>query len=328
MSAWPDTIDEVLGSDLAVALAYVTPASGVVVAPVTNLGLRDREAGTLTVTSSLGLWKKLDRIRRDPRVAVAFHTREHGFSDRPEYVLVQGTASFSPRPDRAWLESIRENWERFLGPRDFGPLWDRWLHAYTWERVAVEIAVERLIVWPDLACRGAREVHGAPLPAQPPPVQRRPARGTGPRVNHARAAAKARRLPNLLLGWVGTDGFPIVAPVEVNRTDVHGIVLEAPEGLVPAGGRRAGLTAHWFSPRVTGQDQRIHTGWLEAASDRRRILYAPHTQAGYRLPPSKLLYRLAAGFVTRRGIRQARRAGFLPAFASAPGHPSSRTDAG
>ncbi len=278
--------------------------------PVSGLGLRDREAGTVTVTTSLGLWKKLERMRRNPHVALAFHTREHGFSDRPEYVLVQGTASVPAGADRAWLESIGESWERFLGPREVGPLWDRWLRVYTWERVGVEIEVERLVVWPDLACRGPHEVLGAELPAEPAAPQRPPARGTGPRIKSARAARRAERLPYALLGWVGADGFPVVVPVEVEGADERGIVLEAPPGLVPPGGRRAGLTAHSFSPQVIGQEQRIHTGWLEAEPDGRRVVYAPHTETGYRLPASKLLYRLAAGFVTRRGVRGARRAGF------------------
>jgi hypothetical protein len=308
---WSDTVDDVLRGDLTVGLASITSASGVVIIPVTNLGLRDREAGTITVTTSLGLWRKLARIQRNPHVALAFHTREHGFSDRSEYLLLQGMASFSPEPDREWLESIRENWERYLGPRDASPLWNWWLRVYTWERVGVEIVVERLVVWPDLACRGAPEVNGRPLPAEPPAPQRQPARGTGPRISHARAATRAGRLPNVLLGWVGADGFPVVAPVELRETDELGIVLGSPEGLVPPGGRRAGLTAHSFSPRVIGQEQRVHTGWLEAQQAQRRVVYAPHTETGYRLPPSKFLYKLAAGFVTRRGIRGARRAGFL-----------------
>src|SRR5918999_4821765 len=91
--AWPDSADEILAGDQTVALAYVTPAKGVVVAPVTNFGLRDRATGTTTPNSSIGAWKKLDRIRRNPQVALAFHTREHGFTDRPEYVLLQGTAA-------------------------------------------------------------------------------------------------------------------------------------------------------------------------------------------------------------------------------------------
>jgi hypothetical protein len=115
----------------------------------------------------------------------------------------------------------------------------------------------------------------------------------------------------VLLGWVGADRFPVVIPVEVAGTEQRGIVLDAPAGVVPDGGRRAGLTAHSFARYTFGQNQRKHTGWLEADPAERRVLYAPHTEAGYRLPQSKLLYRIGSGFVTRRGLRAARRAGFL-----------------
>jgi len=310
-SRWPDTVDEIVGGDHAVALAYVTPASGVVLTPVTNFGMRDSEGGTVTVNSSIGAWKKLERIRRDPHVALAFHTREHASSGRPEYVLVQGRASLSPFADRGWLDAHREEWERFTGPmREFGPLWGRWLSVYHW-RVGIEIAVERLVVWPDLACSGAPEVLGAPLPPEPPAPQRPPARGTEPRINHARSAAGAKRLPSVLLGWVGADRLPVVVPVQVEGTEDGGIVVEAPAGIVPPGGRRAGLTAHWFSRHVLGQRQRIHTGWLEVEPTERRLVYAPHTQAAYRLPPSKLLYKVVVGLFTRLRLRGARRAGLL-----------------
>jgi hypothetical protein len=310
---WPDTVDEILAGDQAVVLAHATPASGVVLTPVTNFGLRDREAGTIAVNSSIGMWKKLERIRRDPHVAVAFHTREHGSSDRPEYVLVQGEASFASLADPdAWLGAMGENWERFGGqPRDVGLLWEWWLRAYHW-RVNIEITVVRMIVWPDLGCRGTPEVHGAAQPGGPPGSQPPPARGTGPRIDHGRAAAKVKRLPNVLLGWVGADQHPLVVPVEIAGIEEGGIVLEASEGLVPPGGRRAGLTAHWFSRHVVGQRQRKHTGWLEARPAERRIVYAPHTEAGYRLPPWRFAYNIGAGFVTRRGLREGRRAGFLP----------------
>jgi hypothetical protein len=307
---WPNTVDEILAGDQVVTFAHVTPASGVVLTPLTNTGLRDRRAGTAApVSSSVGMWKKLERIRRNPRVAVAYHSREHGFSDRPEYVLVQGRASLSPLEDRDWVERHLESWERFSGPRDVGPIGERWLSVYHW-RVGVELAVERVIVWRDLDCRGAPEVHGAPLPSEPPEPQRPPARGTGPRIDHARAAKRATRLPNVLLGWAGADGFPLVVPVEVAGAEERGIVLAAPEGLVPPGARRAGLTAHSFARYTFGQNQRRHTGWLEAQPG--SVVYAPHTEAGYRLPTSRLLYRTGAGFVTRRGYREARRAGFLP----------------
>ena len=103
------------------------------------LGLRDREAGTVTLTTSQALWKKLDRIRRNPGVAVAYHAREHGLTDRSGFVLVQGRASFPTTPDRDWLESITPEWERFLGPRSTG-LAGRMLDVYYWHRVPITIA--------------------------------------------------------------------------------------------------------------------------------------------------------------------------------------------
>jgi hypothetical protein len=308
---WPDRVDEVLDGDHVVMLAYATPAKGVVLLPVSNFAVRDREAGTVTaVNSSVGVWRKLDRIRRDPHVALAYHTREHGLSARPEFVLVQGRASLSP-PIPDYPSTILANWERFEPWGELGPLWKRWRRVYAL-RVAIELAVERIVVWPDLGCRGAPEVYGAPLPVEQPPPQRPPGRGTGPRIDHARAGARARRLPHALVGWIGADGFPTAVPVEIAGTDERGILLDVPGGLVPPGGRRAGLTAHWFSRYVIGQNQRKHTGWLVAEPGARQVVYAPHTEVGYRFPASWTVFQLVSGGATRWGLRGARRAGFVP----------------
>ena len=311
-ASWPSVVDEILGGDQVVALAHVTPARGSVLTPLTNTGLREREAGAMTpVSSSVGMWKKLQRIQQNPNVAVAYHTRAHGFSDRPEYVLVQGRASLTSLSDRGWVERHIENWELFSGPRDVGPIGERWLRAYHW-RVGLVIAVDRIVVWPDLRCLGAAAVHGAPLPSGLPTPQSAPRNGTAPRINHGRAARRAARRANVLLGWVGADGFPMVVPVQVVGSEKRGIVLELPAGIaVPSGGRRAGLTAHSFARYTFGQHQHKHTGWLVAEPGERRVIYAPHTQTGYWLPESRFLYRLASGFVTRRGLRAARRAGFV-----------------
>jgi hypothetical protein len=261
--------------------------------------------------SSVGVWRKLDRIRSNPQVALAYHTREHAACERPEYVLVQGSATLSP-PTPDYPSTIIENWERFERWRDVHPVWKRWQRVYAL-RVAIEVAVERAIVWPDLTCRGAPEVHGAPFPAEEPPAQAPPKRGTGPRLDHVRAARRVSRLPHALLGWVGADGFPLAVPTRVVGTEEGGILLyapEGPEGVVPSGGRRAGLTAHWFSRGVIGQNQRKHTGWLEAEPG--RALYAPHTEASYRFPASQTVFRIVSGAGTRWGLRGARRAGFVP----------------
>lgn len=275
-----------------------------VLSPLSNFAIHDRDAGTVAVNSSIAMWRKLERIRRNPRVALAFHTRAHGRSERPEYVLVQGVAAIGGHD---WYGALGDQWELVGGqPLDAGRLWNWWLRDYH-ERVNVVASVERIVVWPDLACHGAHHVLGPQLPEHPPAAQSPPARGTGPRVNHRAVARRARRLPHVLLGWTGADGFPVVVPVTVRGTVREGIVLEDRAGLVPPGGRRAGLTAHSFSRHVYGQEQHRHTGWLERTGE--DIVYAPHTRAWYRWPASRFVFNAVAGYGTRRGMRQARRAG-------------------
>src|SRR5436305_684866 len=154
--------------------------------------------------------------------------------------------------------------------------------------------------WPDTIddifggdCSGTPEVYGASSPLESPAPQPPPGRGTSPRINVARAARKAARLPDVLLGWVAADGFPMIVRVRISETETRGIVLDAPDGIVPVGGRRAGLTAQWFDrafrrgkPTGWGMSIRVHTGWLEVTSAERGVLYAPHTKAGYSLPAS------------------------------------------
>jgi hypothetical protein len=120
-------------------------------------------------------------------------------------------------------------------------------------------------------------------------------------------AAHAQRLPHTLLGWCGSDELPEVVPVSVVEADSGGVNLRVPRGSVFPGGRRAGLTAHSFRPRMIGQEQRIHTGWMssEGAGE---ALYSPHTKAGYRLPPSKALYTVGVAMLATR-MRAARKAG-------------------
>jgi hypothetical protein len=278
---------------------------------VSPIGLRDRQAGTVTFTTSLGFGKKLERIRRDPRVALAYHAREHGFAHGSLYVLVQGRAEAKLPPDRDYLESvIGPASERFMGPRKQGRLfWDRWLQEYYADRVPVTVAVERIVVWPDLGCQREPTVLGAPRSTSPAPSQTPPAKGTAPRIDPDRSATRLRRLEHRLLGFVDGDGLPIVVPVEVTGAGEEGIRIAAAEGLLPAGSRRAGLLAHEYRAKLVGLAARQYTGWLEVAHpDGRQGLYAPHTEQGFRAPPNKTLLLLANGLLAKRGLRRARRA--------------------
>jgi hypothetical protein len=290
-------VDEILTGDQLMAFAYVTPAKGVVLQPLSNTGNPAEP-----VTSSAAMWRKLERIRENPQVALAYHTRKHSLSDRPEYVLVQGRASLGPVEDTGWIDRNREAWEHFAGQTPKNAITERYLRAYHW-RVPVQLDIERMVIWPDLACAGTPAVEGSPLPGEEPASQKAPGKGTGPRVPHRRAVRHARSVPHVLLGWVGSDGFPVIMPVEVGDAVDEGIVLR---GHLPPGARRAGLLAHDFARHAYGQNLRKYTGWLDGS------VYAPHTKAGYRFPESRVMFKLVSGAVTTWRLRGARRAGFIP----------------
>jgi len=297
---WSDADDAIIAGDLTAGLAYVTPAGGAVVTPVAPIGLRDLEAATVTFTTSLGFGRKLERIRSDPRVALAYHAREHGFANEPRFVLVQGQASADTEPDKEVLERhVMPASTRFMGPPKKGLFWDRWLDAYYADRVLVTVRVQRVVSWPDLACEGQPSVTGEPLPEGEPPSQQPPAKGAGPRVDCERAARRLRALPHVLLGYAGADGYPMVVAASVGASGSQGIMLEGP---LPAGGRRAGLMAHRYEPKLIGLETRQHTGWLQDGS------YAPHTESGFRAPANKTLLLLANGILAKRGLKKARAA--------------------
>jgi hypothetical protein len=311
--SWPDGVDEIIGADMTAALGYVTPAGGAVVMAVAPIGLRDRERGAVGFTTSLGFAKKLDRIRNEPRVALAYHSRRHGRSDRPEYVLVQGRAEPVAQPTPEVRALVRRQAEDFLGPGRGGPFWDRWLREYYMVRIPVWVHAERVTVWPDLGCSGQPEVHGAPQPqpAAPPDRQAAPARGTSPRVDMARVAKRLAKTPDVLLAYVAADGFPTVVPVQVSGSSDSGLELTAAPGAIPPGARRAGLLGHDYRPKLIGLTARQHTGWLEAGDG--RALYAPHSETGFVAPPNKTLLLFFNGLQAKQGVRKARRAGKLPA---------------
>ena len=263
----------------------------------------------MTLSSSLGLPKKLIRIRDNPEVAVAYHAREHTPIDRGQYVLVQGVASFDPKPDREWLDSITPEWERFLGPKQTGLL-ERWLDVYYWQRVAIEIEVRRVLSWPTRRLR--RRARGLRRAAARRSRRPRRARRARARRRASRPRACAAR-PESSRTRCSAGSAPTASrrwcPVAVTGADEQARrpgVGRRRRGSRP-GGRRAGLTAHAFKPRMVGQEQRVHTGWLEHEGG--RIRYSPHTRAGYALPASKAIFVAGAAIGTRSGIRKARAAG-------------------
>jgi hypothetical protein len=301
--AWDDEVEAVLDGDLTAALGYRTPAGGVVVQAIAPVGLHDRERGTVGFTTSLGFSKKLERIARDPRVALAFHAREFGRPTHPAagsaYVLAQGRARVIEQPDPEQRARVRRLATERLGAPKTGPFWNRWMREYYQSRVPVEIDVERIVVWPDLRCAGSPRVLGEPLPENAGIDQAPPKNGTAPRLDVSKCRERLARLPHTLVGYGGADGFPVVLAASIAGATAAGLVLDAPA--LPPGARRAGLLGHRYEPQLVGLETRQYTGWLDSST------YAPHTEAGYRAPANKTLLLLLNGLLAKRGVRAARR---------------------
>lgn len=308
---WSDEIDGILDGDLTTGLAYVTPAGGAVVTTVASIGLRDRSAGTVSFTTSLGFGRKLERIRRNPRVALCYHSREHGFSSSPRLVLLQGRVNEIIKPEPDYVEQeLTPRVVRYLGPLKRGRLfWDRWLREYYQDRVLVTVGLARIVVWPDAEAGGDPEVIGEPLPAAPP-SQTPPRGGTGPRVDSLKAARRLGALPHRLLGFTQSDGYPAILPVDVTAASGAGLTLQQPGGwTMPPGGRRACLFGHAYRPKLIGLKTRQYTGWLLVDDAGNSAVFAPHTEKGFVAPPNKTLLLLLNGLVAKIGLRRARRAG-------------------
>ena len=123
----------------------------------------------------------------------------------------------------------------------------------------------------------------------------------------AKAAGQIAARPHRVLAYRGADGFPVVVPVEIAGHDAAGLRLVAAAGLLPPGGRRAGLLAHAYRPQLVGLSTRMFTGWLDAGPD--GPVYAPHTSKGFVAPPNKNTLLVLNGLVAKYGMWQARRHG-------------------
>src|SRR5215471_15359699 len=158
---WSDEAQEVIGGDITTAVAYLTPAGGAVVTTVATFGIADRDRGMVGFTTSLGFPRKLERIIGDPRVALAYHAREHGFSALPWFVLAQGRAVVNLQPSRERAKATIPQAERYYGAAKRGPVWDRLLREYYYVRVFADVTVERVVAWPSLDAAGDPQVAGA-----------------------------------------------------------------------------------------------------------------------------------------------------------------------
>jgi nitroimidazol reductase NimA-like FMN-containing flavoprotein (pyridoxamine 5'-phosphate oxidase superfamily) len=141
----PLELREVLESALVCEFTVISPSGWPITHPL--LPLYDSEEGRLFVTSSVLFSKKLDHIKRNPKVSVLFSNRA-GIRVSPyRILLVKGDAKVGE-------EDIHHGWERLL------PLWRkkepyidnlvkmRYALPLFWERSIVEVAPTKVYAWP------------------------------------------------------------------------------------------------------------------------------------------------------------------------------------
>jgi hypothetical protein len=308
-TTWPDEVTSILGGDICVALAYRTPAGGVVMTPVTTIGMFDQAAGTVTTTSSFGNWKKLVRIAADDRVALVYHARDHGGASTPHLVVAQGRASFPDQPDGQWLTpEAAENIEKFMPIPKTGRFWSWIGREYAEARVPIVVSIHRMSVYDDPTASEPSLVIGAPPAAEPAPPQTAPRNGTEPRVAAKRYAKRLAKTRHRLIGFTDAEGFPTARATSFEH-DGDTLTVDAPS--LPPGGRRAGVLAHWFEAQLIGQGSVVLTGWLEVDETSGLARYSPHTTSGYALPASKLLFSFGGGLNAKFGYRKAIKAGHV-----------------
>ena len=246
--SWSEEIDAVLGGDLTAALTYLTPAGGAVATCVAPVGLRDRQAGWVGFTTSLGVRQEAGPDRARPTCGAGVPRPRARDLPQPALCPGPGSGRDRPDPDEALLTLVWDQAVGVLGPAKRGRLfWDRWLREYYAVRVPVLVHLDRIMAWPDLRCAGRPEVLGTPAPLEPPAPQAPPKGGTGPRLNSAKAARRCRVKRHQLLAYRGADGYPVTIPVQVQGAGPDGMRLRAVPGLLPPG---AGGPDCW--PTATG----------------------------------------------------------------------------
>ncbi len=141
----PPALLEVFEKALVCEFTVLSPSGRPVTHPL--LPLYDSQEGRLYVTSSVLFSRKLDHIKRNPKVAALFSNKA-GLRVSPyRIVLVKGVAKVSE-------EDVHHGWERLL------PLWRKkepYIDNYVkmryalplfWERSVVEISPTRVHAWP------------------------------------------------------------------------------------------------------------------------------------------------------------------------------------
>jgi hypothetical protein len=214
-----------------------------------------RPDGTFLVTTSLGFPQKALNVRRDPRVALLFSDPTGSGLDRPDQVLVRGTATCPDEivTDPAGLEAYWTMlFTRQPSSRAYLKPPTTWLMDWYYMRLLITVT-------PDSEIRRPAFVPGA-----------RPQTSASPL-----GADRIGEFPSAVLGARAADGLPTLART-VPVPDGDGYTLTVPDDVEIVPGPAA-LLAHRHDEQLAGLRNVLVRGTLARSGD------------GWRLTPSKVI---------------------------------------
>jgi general stress protein 26 len=144
MALLPPYVEDVFEKSLVALLTTVNERKEPVTHPM--LPLYERGSGRIYFTSSLLFSRKLEHIKRYPKVSVLFSHKEFTRCETGDAVLVKGTASVDDSdPSNGWMRLL-PLWRK-KEPYIDAYLKQRFAFPLFWERAVIEVVPEVVYVW-------------------------------------------------------------------------------------------------------------------------------------------------------------------------------------
>jgi len=255
--------------------------------------------GALAVTTALGMPRKAEHARRNPRVALLFSDATGAGIERPSMILVQGTAVV----DDDDLDANRARYRGDTAAKPTGPTEAPRARGHDWyfTRIYIQVQPERVYVWRDGDVGMQPTLYGehSAAPGASPPAYR----GT-PRADR-RIAEIGSRYETAVLSAIGPEGFPVSIrlPMTADRRGRSIAIDVAPAGVELRPGPVC-VTAHDHDPELRWTRNFQVRGDL-VADEHGWVVVPQRTIGGFELPPTGSLVRAVANLPKIRRFRRA-----------------------
>lgn len=268
----PDSLGELARRSLVCEYATLTRDGRPVTWPLTPYP--GESGATVDVSTGLTYPLKAERARHDPRVALLFSSTSETQLPGAPTVLIQGLATvrdadLQANTDRYVRESRAKMPQAYQGMPTFLLRRLNWYLARIW----VQVTPLRVLTWSGGRLDRAPQRWEAPAgttapPSDPPPRGRSLPSRSVPPADWRPFAARAERLGVPVVTVVGADGWPLPVRCRSVQRAPDGYVLQLPAGVSASQGP-ACVTAHWYLPDMTNQENVVLVGTAEPAGDDR-----------------------------------------------------------